>query len=101
MTSVGEITKQKFHNFVQFCVNDIGVSAEDEANLKHADSQSATILLTAFKENISPHIDAVKRREIEVLQQAMNMKANLTPEQLERICLYMELFHELAQQLTH
>lgn len=97
--SIGDVTKEKFHNFVEFCINDVGVNEQEEATLRDADQQTATILLTAIKQNISPHIQAVRERDVKVLQETLQMKPTMTRQQLEKVCLYMELFHELSTQI--
>ena len=97
--SIGELTKEKFHNFVEYCVNEIGVPEAEANNLREAERQSATVLLTAIKEHISPHIESVRERRTEVLQQTFKMSHKMTAAQVERVCLDMELFHKLASQM--
>lgn len=97
--SIGELTKEKFHNFVEYCVNEIGVTEKEAETLQDADKQSATILLTAIKQNISPHIDGIRARDKFVLHQTFQMRPTMTEAQVEKVCLYMELFHELSTQV--
>ena len=96
--TIGEVTKQKFHNFVVFCGSIEHISQEAKGKLDDLDKQSAMILLSIFREYVSPHMEQIKQRDISAMAWCIPSGVMLDHGQIDRLCNYFELFDHLAQQ---
>ena len=98
ITTIGQVTKEKFHNFVVYCLALDGVSSEDRQELELADKMTATCLLALFKEQLTPAVmKSVKQRQLSEVA-LLPAGLRLETEHVEKICAYIELFHMLATQ---
>lgn len=97
--TLGTVTKEKFHNFVVYCKGIESVPDKTRKELEDMDNLSATMLLTSFREHVSPHIEKIAQQDISVLSWCIPSGVVLNHEQITKICRYLELFDCLARQL--
>ena len=101
MVTVGQLTKQKVHNFVEYCKTNLDLPQEVVDQLTRLDNMGEVALLAAFKGELLPHKQAILNRDEHALcfanlglQDCMN---SATEEQREKVWQYLNLFVEIAE----
>ena len=101
MVTVGQLTKQKVHNFVEYCKTNLDLPQEAIEKLTQLDNMSEIALLAAFKSELLPHKKAIVDRNEQALCFAnlglQECMSGATNEQRDKVWQYLNLFVEIAE----
>ena len=101
MVTVGQLTKQKVHNFVEYCKTNLDLPHEVIEQLTRLDNMGEVALLAAFKSELLPHKQADTDRDENALCFAnlglQDCMSSATEEQREKVWQYLNLFVEIAE----
>ena len=95
MVTVGQLTKQKVHNFVEYCKDNLDLPQAVIDNLIQLDSMSEVALLAAFKSELLPHKKAIVDKNEQALCFAnlglQECMSSATAEQRDKVWQYLNL----------
>ena len=101
MVTVGQLTKQKTHNFVDYCKTNLDLPQTVIDKLNQLDNMSEIALLAAFKSELLPHKKAIVGRDESALCFAnlglQECMSSATAEQRDKVWQYLNLFIEIAE----
>ena len=99
VVTVGQLAKEKCNNFVLFCEANLDLSQRESAKLKQLNALGEVALLAALKEELYPHRDAVRARDLEHLPTDFQELATTVMDEedstQDTIWRYLELFCDI------
>ena len=104
MTTIGQLTKQKVHNFVEYCRANLDLPEEACIQLAQLEGMGEVALIAALKSELYPYRNAVGERDAEALPPQFKSLAvqclhSSTDEQCNMVWRYLELFCDIVDRM--